>query len=177
MPGEKPYASFHSCFSPPLLTATKAASRQKVPAAVRWHPPHRSLISPQTHFTAQVYIHQGKVDVARANLSLADIQRLPVPLAPEDEQVRITSALGTAHLAAGASEDMLEPMRRNLDALDSAILAKAFRGELVPQDPNDEPASALLERVRAERESGVATTPTKRTQAKRATKASKRASG
>lgn len=39
-----------------------------------------------------------------------------------------------------------------LNHLDSAILAKAFRGELVPQDPNDEPASVLLERIRAERE-------------------------
>ncbi len=37
------------------------------------------------------------------------------------------------------------------DRLDEAILAKAFRGELVPQDPNDEPASVLLERIKAER--------------------------
>lgn len=41
--------------------------------------------------------------------------------------------------------------RRQLDRLDQAILAKAFRGELVPQDPADEPASALLDRIRAER--------------------------
>ena len=39
-----------------------------------------------------------------------------------------------------------------LPKLDQAILAKAFRGELVPQDPNDEPAAALLERIRAERD-------------------------
>ena len=39
-----------------------------------------------------------------------------------------------------------------LPKLDQAILAKAFRGELVPQDPNDEPASVLLERIGAERE-------------------------
>ncbi len=39
-----------------------------------------------------------------------------------------------------------------LDQLDQAILAKAFRGELVPQDPSDEPASVLLERIRAQRE-------------------------
>ena len=38
-----------------------------------------------------------------------------------------------------------------LATLDQSILAKAFRGELVPQDPNDEPASVLLERIRAER--------------------------
>lgn len=38
-----------------------------------------------------------------------------------------------------------------LSTLDQSILAKAFRGELVPQDPNDEPASVLLERIRAER--------------------------
>ena len=37
-----------------------------------------------------------------------------------------------------------------LDRLDQAALAKAFRGELVPQDPNDEPAAALLERLLAE---------------------------
>ena len=36
--------------------------------------------------------------------------------------------------------------------LDAAVLAKAFRGELVPQDPTDEPAGVLLERIRAERE-------------------------
>lgn len=44
-----------------------------------------------------------------------------------------------------------EAARRLLDRLDQAILAKAFRGELVPQDPAYEPASVLLERIRAER--------------------------
>jgi type I restriction enzyme S subunit len=37
------------------------------------------------------------------------------------------------------------------DRLEQATLAKAFRGELVPQDPNDEPAAILLERIRSER--------------------------
>jgi len=40
--------------------------------------------------------------------------------------------------------------RKLIDRLDQAVLAKAFRGELVPQDPADEPASVLLERIRAE---------------------------
>ena len=38
-----------------------------------------------------------------------------------------------------------------VDKLTQSILAKAFKGELVPQDPNDEPASVLLERIKAER--------------------------
>ena len=41
--------------------------------------------------------------------------------------------------------------RKLIDHLDQAILAKAFRGELVRQDPNDEPASVFLENIRAER--------------------------
>jgi type I restriction enzyme, S subunit len=42
--------------------------------------------------------------------------------------------------------------RKLIDRLDQAVLAKAFRGELVPQDPNDEPASVLLEHIRADRD-------------------------
>lgn len=38
----------------------------------------------------------------------------------------------------------------HVDKLTQSLLAKAFRGELVPQDPNDEPASALLARIRSE---------------------------
>lgn len=38
-----------------------------------------------------------------------------------------------------------------MDRLTQSILAKAFRGELVPQDPNDEPASVLLEKIKTEK--------------------------
>jgi len=38
-----------------------------------------------------------------------------------------------------------------IDNLTQSLLAKAFRGELVPQDPNDEPASVLLERIKEDR--------------------------
>jgi type I restriction enzyme S subunit len=41
--------------------------------------------------------------------------------------------------------------RRLIDHLDQSVLAKAFRGELVPQEPNDEPASILLKRIKADR--------------------------
>jgi len=47
--------------------------------------------------------------------------------------------------------------RKLVDHLDQAILTKAFRGELVPQDPKDEPVNVLLERIRAEREVRLST--------------------
>ena len=46
--------------------------------------------------------------------------------------------------------------KQRLSSLTQSILAKAFRGELVPQDPNDEPSSVLLERIKAEREKAEA---------------------
>ena len=46
---------------------------------------------------------------------------------------------------------IFDAMESSLNSMTQSILAKAFRGELVPQDPNDEPASVLLERIRAER--------------------------
>ena len=45
---------------------------------------------------------------------------------------------------------MIDPVRD--DTMNQSILAKAFRGELVPQDPRDEPASELLARIRTTRE-------------------------
>ncbi len=48
-----------------------------------------------------------------------------------------------------------KPIRAAPMACMTAILAKAFRGELVPQDPDDEPASVLLERIRADREAAA----------------------
>lgn len=57
--------------------------------------------------------------------------------------------------------------RALLDRLESALLARAFRGELVRQDPDDEPATTLLARIRTQRESARAAAP----QAKRGRKA------
>jgi type I restriction enzyme, S subunit len=49
-------------------------------------------------------------------------------------------------------EKRYQKAKAHVDKLTQSILAKAFRGELVPQDPNDEPASGLLKRIREERQ-------------------------
>lgn len=79
-------------------------------------------------------------------------QKLPLGLPPLQEQHeivrRIESAFAKIDRLAKEAKRALELVGR----LDEAILAKAFRGELVPQDENDEPAEFLLARIRAERE-------------------------
>jgi type I restriction enzyme, S subunit len=76
---------------------------------------------------------------------------LPVP--PIDEQFEIIQKIETAFARADRLEAEAARGRALLDRLESSILTKAFKGELVSQDPNDEPASVLLERIRAQRAS------------------------
>ena len=83
-------------------------------------------------------------------IAQSDLARVELLLPSLEEQVeivrRVESAFGwlerMASDQAGASKLLIK--------LDAAILAKAFRGELVPQDPTDEPAGVLLERIKAE---------------------------
>lgn len=77
-----------------------------------------------------------------------------VCLPPLPEQQEIVRRVEDALAKIDRVRAYVAEQREKLDALDRAILDKAFRGELVPQDPNDEPASVMLERLRAERAAG-----------------------
>jgi hypothetical protein len=85
-----------------------------------------------------------------------EIRALHICLAPKAEQIEIVRRVRQA--LAKIEQTVHDAPRASslLDRLDQSILAKAFRGELVPQDPADEPASVLLDRIRAEREAGGA---------------------
>jgi type I restriction enzyme, S subunit len=79
------------------------------------------------------------------HIHLVDLRRDFIPVAPAHERSEIVRR-GRAALAwidRLASE--ATSARKLIDHLDQAVLAKAFRGELVPQDPKDEPASVLLD--------------------------------
>lgn len=85
------------------------------------------------------------------NLNLGIVKAIQIPTPPIDEQRSAIKQLHAAFARAERLEAEAARARVLLDRLEAAILAKAFRGELVPQDPNDEPASALLDRIRAQR--------------------------
>jgi type I restriction enzyme S subunit len=98
----------------------------------------------------QVQSQMIGVGTGLQHIHLTDLRKDLIPLAPPEEQQEIVHRVRAAfswidRLAAEATS-----ARKLIDYLDQAILSKAFRGELVPQDPNDEPASVLLERIRAE---------------------------
>ncbi len=68
-----------------------------------------------------------------------------------EEQTEIIRRVETLFAYADRLEDSYSTGRAKVEKLTPATLAKAFRGELVPQDPNDEPASVLLERIKVSR--------------------------
>ena len=96
----------------------------------------------------------------RMNISL--FRALPVPLAPIEEQYEIIKKIQIAFSKIDRIEQQYQFIKTELDRLDRSILAKAFKGELVPQDPTDEPAIVLLERIRNDRASQVKPAKTQR---------------
>jgi type I restriction enzyme S subunit len=100
-------------------------------------------------------INQG---AAQPNLNTDLVRQIMVPIAPAAEQEEIIEKLNVALDIYLLLKREIPEILGEVDQLDQAILAKAFRGELVPQDPNDEPASVLLERIRGQRAQQAATT-------------------
>jgi len=89
---------------------------------------------------------------AQPHLYLNDLRSIPVPLMTVNEQHEIVRRVEALFALADQIETRYAKAKTHVDRLTQSILAKAFRGELVPQDPNDEPASVLLERIRAARQ-------------------------
>lgn len=87
----------------------------------------------------------------KPGLNLDNIRDIGVVLPPVPEQQEIVRRVETLFALADQIEARFEKARAQVEKLTPAILAKAFRGELVPQDPNEEPASVLLDRIRTAR--------------------------
>ena len=113
------------------------------------------------NFFAQVWnsatIRQQVESTARTTAGIhkvnqQDISMCTVPLPPLAEQHRIVAEVERRLSVTQQAETVVEASRQRAERLRQSILKRAFAGELVPQDPDDEPASVLLERIRAQRE-------------------------
>ena len=92
----------------------------------------------------------ARTSAGQHNVNLKTLNSIPIPLPPLREQKRILNKIDELFSLANRIERPSEEAQGRLSKIDMSILAKAFRGGLVAQDPNDEPASFLLDRIRSE---------------------------
>jgi len=94
------------------------------------------------------YIEKYKRAVAMPHISITDLAKWEFLLPPKNKQEEIIIFLESQLSEIKKNEKFVELLSRQYDMIQSSILKQAFEGELVPQDPNDEPASELLKRIK-----------------------------
>ncbi len=100
----------------------------------------------------------GKQTTNLASINMGILRRFPVPVPPADEQQEIVKLLDEKLSQIESAELAIEHNLRRAARLRQSILKQAFEGKLVPQDPTDEPASTLLERINAGNDAKLKTT-------------------
>jgi len=103
----------------------------------------------------------GRQTTNLASINLGTLRQLPVPAPPRAEQEAVVVELRKTDDARQRLTTSIEQARKRAASLRRSILAAAFAGQLVPQDPSDEPASVLLERIRVERSRAASTRRTR----------------
>ena len=112
--------------------------------------------------TAQQALEDEAPATAQKNINLEILERLRIPLPPPAEQNRIVEILDELIAGSVEQERAVAISLRQATAQRKNILKAAFAGQLAPQDPNDEPASVLLNRIRITRSAKGDAVPKKR---------------
>lgn len=111
--------------------------------------PEFALMVFRHHMHSGRYIQEGKITTNLAHLGAGRFADVEFPLPSLDEQREIVRKAEALFSVADSIEARYTAMRAHAQRLAPQVLAKAFRGELVEQDPKDEPASVLLQRLAA----------------------------
>ena len=104
------------------------------------------------------------------NLNLGLVGQITVPLPPVAEQRRIVAEVERRLSVIRQAEIAVEASLQRAERLRQSILRQAFSGQLVPQDPSDEPAAALLARIQADRAAAEAAAKARRKPRRRRTR-------
>jgi type I restriction enzyme, S subunit len=110
------------------------------------------------------FLQEGKQTTNLASLNSTNLKKLPVPLPPLAEQKRIAAEIELLLSVADATVNTTDAAIARCNRLRQSILKWAFEGKLVDQDPNNEPTSVLLERIRAERAAAAPSRKPKKTE-------------
>jgi type I restriction enzyme S subunit len=122
--------------------------RARVYSANTAMPDFISLVT-KSEFAKAYFFENASQSVNLASLNMTMLGQLPIPIPPINEQVKILEAFASACQHIDALMKRVDRAYTAIERTAQSVLARAFRGELVDQDPTDEPASKLLERLKS----------------------------
>lgn len=133
---------------PPDVAFTNSLLRFRAGTGIE---PEWALLVFRRHMHSGRFTRESRITTNIAHLSAARFKFVEFPVPPAEEQRRIVDEFAKQSSFIEACERAVDAGLRRSTALRRSVLKAAFEGRLVPQDPLDEPASVLLERIRAER--------------------------
>ncbi|NED22571.1 restriction endonuclease subunit S [Streptomyces sp. SID9913] len=128
--------------------------------------PEWALLVFRRHLHAKRFMREVRITTNIAHLSAKRLKKVEFPIPPLDVQKELVQRCEESLSGIEAMDQQIGSSLKRADALRWALLRRAFTGRLVPQDPVEEPAAALLARIAAER----AATPKRRRPRKAAAK-------
>ena len=128
---------------PDKLIRVKLGSGQPLPAFVE--------IVANVGASRQHMVRRARTIAGQTGSSGTDVREMPIPLPPLAEQAVIFTEVAEKLSQIEAAEIAIDHGLARAARLRQSILQRAFSGQLVPQDPHDEPADLLLERIRDHR--------------------------
>jgi type I restriction enzyme S subunit len=143
---------------------TKISSTEWIPFSLlkEVNPQYLSYFMQRGNFRSYLSLNVSGVGGSLMRIKSSTFGNYPFPLSSIQEQVEIVEKIVNRFSLADEVEKIVDVSLKQSERLRQSILKKAFEGKLVPQDPTDEPAEKLLERIKAEKAKREAEEKTKR---------------